>query len=136
MQAMKKLMDLPISGSGCLWARFGYRDSDATMNFSYTDSQTRQSSVGTLVFPHAITFRFWTEPHVPADFPSEAYDAVYEVLNSQWLVELEATEPPSSYKNLWRRRHFAVLLSNCGFFELIADDCEFSTRRARANEQD
>lgn len=134
MQVVKKLMDLPISGSGCLWARFAYRDTDATIEFRYTDIQTRQSSIGTLFFPHVISFRFRDEPHMPVDFPSESYESVAEVSDSQWLVELERTEPKSSYSKLWRRRHFAVLLSSCGFFELIADDCEFSTRKA--NEQD
>lgn len=134
MQAVKKLMDLPISGSGCLWARFTYRDTDATVEFSYTDGKTGQSSIGSLFFPHVITFRFWDEPHIPVDFYSESYESVAEVSNSQWLTELERTEPKSSYNKLWRRRHFAVLLSSCGFFELIADDCEFSTRKA--NEQE
>ncbi|SRR5579875_552523 len=130
MQTVKKLMDLPISGSGCLWARFAYGDTDATVEFSYTDRQTGRSSIGILFFPHVIAFRFRDEPHIPVDFYSESYESVAEVSNSQWLTELEKTEPKSSYSKLWRRRHFAVLLSSCGFFELIADDCEFSTREA------
>lgn len=134
MQTVERLMDLPISGSGCLWARFAYRDTDATLEFSYTDRQTGRSSIGTLFFPHVVTFRFWDEPHIPVDFPSDAYDSVAEVSNSQWLAELERTEPKSSYSKLWRRRYFAMLLSSCGFFELIADDCVFSTRKA--NEQE
>jgi hypothetical protein len=133
MQTVKKLMDLPISGSGCLWARFAYREKDATLEFGYTDRQTGQSSIGTLFFNYVITFRFWDEPHMPLYFYEESYESVAEVADSQWLAELERTEPKSSYSKLWRRRHFAVLLSSCGFFELIGDDCEFSTRKA--NEQ-
>jgi hypothetical protein len=131
---VKKLMDLPISGSGCLWARFSYRDTDATVEFRYTDNQTHQSFIGTLCFLHVISFRFRDEPHMPMDCPSESYESVAEVSDLQWLVERERTQPKSSYSKLWRRRHFAVLLSSCGFYELIADDCEFAMRRA--NEQD
>lgn len=134
MQTVKKLMDLPISGSGCLWAQFAYREKDVTLEFRYTDRQSGYSSIGTLFFPYVITFRFWDEPHMPSYFYEESYESVAEVSDSQWLVELEKTEPKSSYNKLWRRRHFAVLLSSCGFFELIADDCEFSTRKA--DEQD
>jgi hypothetical protein len=130
MQTVQKLMDLPISGSGCLWARFGYRNTDATLEFSYTDRHTGHSSIGVLFFPHVMTFRFWDEPHIPPDFFSESYESVAEVSSSQWLRKLESTEPKSSYSKLWRRRHFAVLLSSCGFFELIADDCEFSTSKS------
>ena len=133
MQTVKILMDLPISSSGCLWARFAHRDTDATVEFSYTDRQTGHSSIGTLFFPHVITFRFWDEPHIPVNFYSESYESVAEVWNSEWLTELERAEPKSSYSKLWRRRHFALLLSSCGFFELIADDCEFSSRNG--NEQ-
>jgi hypothetical protein len=133
MEMVRKVMDLPISGSGCLWARFAYDDTDGTVEFHYTDNQTRQSCIGILFFPHVMSFRFRDEPHIPVDFPSESYESVAEVSDSPWLAELERTEPKSSYSKLWGRRHFVVLLTNCGFFELIADDCEFSTRKT--NEQ-
>jgi hypothetical protein len=134
MQTVNKLMELPISGCGCLWARFAYCDTGATVEFRYTDTQTHQSSIGSLFFPHVMSFRFRDEPHMPVDFPSESYESVAEVSHSDWLGELERTEPKSSYSKLWRRRHFALLLSSCGFFELIADDCEFSTRKADEQE--
>jgi hypothetical protein len=130
MQKVSKLMDLPISGSGCLRAKFAYRDTDATVEFSYTDMQTGRPSIGTVFFPHVMAFRFRDEPHISVDFPSEAYESVAEVSDSQWWTDLERTEPKSSYSKLWSRRHFSVLLSSCGFFELIADNCEFSTRKA------
>lgn len=130
MQTVNKLMDLPISGSGCLWATFSYREMDATVEFGYTDMHTDESCIGSLFFPYVITFRFWDEPHMPSNFYEESYDSVAEVSNSEWLAEIERTEPKCIYNKLWRRRHFAVLLSNCGFFELIADDCEFATRKA------
>jgi hypothetical protein len=127
MQTVKKILDLPISGSGCLWARFVYNDTDGTLEFSYSDRQTGEPCIGTLFFPHVMSFRFWDEMHAPAYFWSEAYDSVAEGFDSEWLAGMEKTEPKGILK-LWRRRHFAVLLSSNGYFELIADDCKFSSR--------
>jgi len=126
MESIVKIMDLPISGSGCLWARFVYGDTDGTLEFCYSDQQTGNPSIGNLLFPHVMSFRFRDEMH-SLGFSSESYESVAEVVDSKWLVEMENIEPKQILK-LWKRRHFAVFLTSCGYFEVIADDCEFSSR--------
>ncbi|MFN0017496.1 MAG: hypothetical protein ACKVP0_04495 [Pirellulaceae bacterium] len=127
MQKVKKFMNLPISGSGCLSAKFLYNDTDGCLEFKYSDGKTGKPSIGQLKFPHVMSFRFRDEMR-SLGFFSESYDSVAEVLNSEWLAELEKIEPAKIHK-LWKRRHFAVFLSSCGFFELIADDCDFFCER-------
>ena len=126
MPSIRKIIDLPVSGSGCLWARFAYRETNGTLEFKYNDQQTGKSSVGTLFFPGIMSFRFRDEMH-SLGFYSESYDSVAEVSDSEWVANLEKMEPKQIPK-LWNRRHFAAFLSSCGFFEVIADNCEFSSR--------
>jgi hypothetical protein len=128
MQAVTKLMDLPISGSGCLWAKFLYSDTDVCLEFRYTDKDTGIPSVGRLLFPHVMSFRFRDEMR-SLGFYSESYESVAELFDSEWVADMERIEPAKIHK-LWKRRHFAVFLTSCGFFELIADDCEFSTSKS------
>jgi hypothetical protein len=123
---VKKFMDLPISGRGCLWATFTHAECDATIEFKYHDQQTGKPCIGSLIFPTTLSFRFRDEPH-SLGFPSESYDSVAEVFDSQWIAEFERIEPAQTPR-LGRRRHFAVFLSSCGLFEVIADDCGFSSR--------
>src|ERR1700732_2821476 len=93
-----RFMDLPISGMGCLWARFALEQGgDATLEFKYRDKQTGKPMIGTLAFPTTISFRFRDEPHARGFF-SESYESVAEVLNSEWLSDLERIEPAQTPK--------------------------------------
>ena len=107
MQTVKKLMDLPISGSGCLSAKFIYSDTDGSIEFKYSDKDTGKSSIGHLLFPHVMSFRFRDEMR-SLGFYSESYESVAEVFNSEWVSEMERIEPAKIHK-LWNPPPFCRL---------------------------
>jgi hypothetical protein len=133
MQTVHKLLDLPVPGQGALWARFAYDDVSACVEFRYSDPKKEHAQLGKIRFTHVISFRFGDEMH-SRGFYSESYESLAEVVDSEWLSELSATEPRGLLTTeLWERHHFAVFLSNCGFFEVIAEDWSFSTEDAAAD---
>ena len=62
----------------------------------------------------------------PGNLPG-AYDCVVEVLESEWVKEIRRVDADGR-SSIWNKRHFAVFLSNCGLFEIVGHDCEFSWR--------
>lgn len=71
-------------------------------------------------FTLVTAYRFSDEMHC-GGFLADSYDSILEVKNSSWLKSICANEP-SGHKELWRKRHFAMFIRSCGYYEFIADD--------------
>jgi hypothetical protein len=115
-----KILDLSTSGVGCLDANVQHSGGDLRVEYGY---ETEESTwTGAIRFENVGAFRYANERHAKA-FPSEAYDAVVEIPDSDWMKGLLA-ERPVDLQWPFERRHFAVFLSNCGYLEVIAERVE------------
>src|SRR6266511_3380326 len=107
----KTLITLPVPGSGVDFIRIEADGPNLTAEFQYWDDA---DTVGTLKFTRVVAFRFRNEPNSHGRI-LDAYDAVVEVTESEWLSQLQEKEG---------RRHFAVYFSNYGYLEVAARDVE------------
>jgi hypothetical protein len=116
--AFQRTLDLPIPGSGCGDVRITFKDLAVRAEFEYRSDG--KDLIGQLVFRNVVSFRFRDEMH-SAGFVVEGYDCVVTVEGSTWLEELNAIEP-SGMHGIAGSKHFAVLLSNNGYLEVVASD--------------
>jgi hypothetical protein len=78
---------------------------------------------GELVFDGVTAFRFRNELHSLGFIPG-SYDRLVEVIESDWLAELAAIEPTRISPSVKECHHFAVLLSNNGYLEVVSEAVE------------
>ena len=71
-------------------------------------------------FSLVTAYRFSTEMYC-GEFLDGTYDSILEVKDSNWLKSICANEPVG-HQELWRKRHFAMFIRGCGYYEFIADD--------------
>lgn len=88
--------------------------------YEFRDSGTDQ--IGILAFKGVIAFRFHDELRF-SGAPEESWDSVAIILDSEWLLEIARVEPPV-FSKAERCNHYAIMLSNNGFLEVIAQNVE------------
>lgn len=121
----KRLVDLPVPGSGCGDIRICSEANSIRIEYEYRWDGV--DWVGCVHFLNVIAFRFRDEFH-SVGYCSESYDSVAQIDDSDWLKELIAGEP--SNKNvLGGKIHFAIFFSSNGYFEAIAEKYETPTPR-------
>lgn len=115
----KVIHQLPVSGSGSLTAQILSKRTDLFLRVEYEDEdgEARSSLVR---FKHAQLFRFENEMHSSV-YPEEAYDAVVEVIQSDWSAEVERYEREKNRHSPWAKRHFCIFVSNKGQLNVIAE---------------
>jgi hypothetical protein len=107
---------LESPGSGCGDIRLTYRETYLVLDYEFRASG--RDYVGHLRFEDVVAFRFRDELH-SAGFADASYDEVVDIQDSEWLEQLSVIEP-AGFGALRSRRHFAVLLSNNGYLEVVA----------------
>ena len=111
-------MSLSTSDAGCGAIRVMFEGT--SLRLEYEGHRPDGNPIlGHLRFDGVIAFRFRDEPR-SAGFIEGSYDTVLELSESPWLQELSDAEPPG-FGDVARRHHFAVLLSQNGYLEVIAE---------------
>ena len=105
--ATKKLFDLPIPQSGCGDTHLGSNGTEAILRFEFRSHG--KDLIGMIHFHGLVAYRYRDERH-SLGYPSEAYEAVTELNDSEWCRELN-----------FSGKHIGVFLSSNGFFEFLAD---------------
>lgn len=116
-----KVIDLGIGSAGCHDIRVTMHGGSVLVEVPYSVGRTYTAQ--SLLFHNAIAFRFRDEMHSLGFWP-EANDTVIDVVDSIWLKELANIEPAGLLYGIAGKRHFAVLFSNNGFLEIVADDVQ------------
>ena len=80
-------------------------------------------------FHQVRAYRFRAESHCNAWHIEDAYDALVEVEQSDWIAELLAAEPSETWGR-WKIRHFLVFVDGSGAYEVAAEDCEWLPEEA------
>ena len=112
----RKVFDLPIGQAGCQNISLSSDGIDLTVHYDFVLEGRIRS--GTIHFDDVTAFQFVDErhgTHVPG-----AYDAIVEVLPSDWISKLASKEPKVRLESVKNKRHFAVLLSSNGYLEVVA----------------
>jgi hypothetical protein len=122
---LKKIVVLPGSGAGCGDAQVIASPPDLKVEFEY--SADGKDFIGALMFFGVIAYRFRNEMHSQG-YINESYDAVIEVSNSVWLRDI-AQEEPKGVRGASEAKHFAVLISNNGYLEVIGNEVQLEAPR-------
>ena len=122
---IKMVSKLPIPGSGCGDVRFCFDNAGGLLEFEFR--KNGKDWIGGIHFDWATAFRFRDE-YRSFGYANGSYDALVEILNSEWIAELKRNEPKGKM-GLEGAHHFAVLLSGNGYFEIITK--AFSIRPER-----
>lgn len=122
---MSTIFDLPIPQSGCGNTRFSVAGLVATLEFEFRGQG--QDWIGAAQFDGVLAYRFRNEMH-SRGFLNDAYEAVAALDRSEWLEELRRIAP-DGINDVAAKKHFAVLLSSNGYFEVIAETCRLLPER-------
>jgi len=120
MEAIK-VLDLPIGGAGCGDIQIASDGDSLTLTYQYFSGG--QSHSRALQFDDVDAFRFHDEMRSRGFCPG-SYDTVVEIRDSEWLAELIEKEPEQILGTTRGKRHFAVLLSNNGYLEVVATEVQ------------
>ena len=136
---VRTLVALPASESetGCDFVQFV--SDGVTLIVKYVYFYTGKHYVGAIKFKAVIAHRFASEPNTSAmivagygplteekklalvrELLGKSGDSIAEIEDSPWVTQIIESAPDHTWP--FRRRHFAMDLSNNGFFEIIADD--------------
>lgn len=115
----KKVLDLRTSQSGCGDIRITF--DGLTLIIEYEFSSGGNDFVGGVIFDNVIAYRFRDELHSHG-FETSSYDAIIEIVDSDWIGYLLGDRFTDGI-NLKDSKHFAVLLSNNGYLEAVAESC-------------
>jgi hypothetical protein len=113
-----KVAELPMSGSGCGELRIVFDSLDVVVEYEYG-----QGAVGRVRFAAAIAFRFRDEMH-SVGYADGSYDTLVRIDDSTWMRQLGEGEPQGIGLGVAGMTHFAVLFSNNGYLEVIAERAE------------
>ena len=116
-----EIVNLPVSGAGCERISVTVSSSGLLLEFQYFPSDADGNRVGKLLFSGVAAYRFRKEM-LSSGFENESYDAVVMVKDSKWLKSLIKIEPDQISSSVREKSHFAVLLSNNGYMEVIASE--------------
>lgn len=113
------ILDLPVVGSGCERVHLSSDGTELQAQVEYLSARHRNTV--TVRFEDVVAFQFRDEMHC-FGFAVGSYDKVVEVIDSVWAQELLESEPKGILGGMKGKRHFAVLLSNVGYLEVIAEN--------------
>jgi hypothetical protein len=123
-------IDLPTDDSGCGNIAIMSNGVYVRVEFEFWNENEQRNEVGTILFDACIAYRFRDEMH-SGGFAEGSYDAIVEVQVSSWWYGLKAMEPPGLSRMAdGPMRHFAVLFSNNGYLEALAQQIEILPSRA------
>jgi hypothetical protein len=120
-----KIIDLPISGAGC--GIIDIHSDGVQLIVRLSDGEI---DAGTILFDEVAAFRFRGEMH-SLGYADGSYDTVVEIINSIWLSELIEIEPEQIHRTVRGSHHFAILLSNNGYLEVVAKSVFFQGTEGR-----
>ena len=123
------IVSLPVGGAGCDRATFTTKGVDMTL--AVTGAVGEPDGTWLAVFKRFVAFRFRDEMH-SFGFLDASYDALCELLHSSWITEMDEIRPPN--QRYVESRHFVVMLSNVGYFEILAESVELSASTERTND--
>lgn len=106
------------SDAGCGAIRLLFEATDLLLEYEGHD-EGGEPIVGRLRFVSVIAFRYRDEMH-SLGFAEGSYDSVLTFDDSAWLNELSGIEP-RGISDVVGRKHFAVLLSQNGYLEVVAE---------------
>jgi hypothetical protein len=116
-----RLIDTGIPGSGCGDVRF---ESDGYTTALWYEYRLRGIDyIAGMRFAGTIAFRFRDEPR-SAGYAKGSYDCLVEITDSTWVSQMQLIEPSQLPMSVTSKRHFALMLSSNGFFEIVADNVE------------
>ena len=118
-----KLFDIPVPSSSfieepCLMEENG----GLVIAFAYLDGKGRIR--GKLQFTKPRSYRWRAEVHCTAWHIGNSYDAVSEVIDSPWVLEI-SNDTAEGWKDKWVLRHFKVYLDSWGAFEVLCENYSF-----------
>ncbi len=93
------------------------RRGTVTLGFAYHREGALYSSG--VRFEKVRAFRAREESHCTAWHVKDAYDTVAEVMDSDWVGELQAAERAETWGS-WEMHHFMIYIDSEGCFEVIA----------------
>lgn len=111
------LHKLDCSDSGCGDIRLTYQEICLLLDYEYRLHGKDQ--IGHLRFYDVVAFRFRDELH-SAGFALDSYDSLVKITNSEWIDQLRSYEP-AEVEQVSEKNHYAILISNTGYLEVIAD---------------
>jgi hypothetical protein len=82
----KIVSNLPVPGSGCGDIRFCFDNADVLLEFEFHNNG--RDWIGGIHFGWDTAFRFRDE-YRSLGFTDASYDALVEILNSEWITELK-----------------------------------------------
>ena len=110
---------LDTGGIGADKVDMNHADCACTLVCYCEDENSRPLKIK-IEFSLVTAYRFSTEMYC-GEFLDGTYDSILEVKDSNWLKSICVNEPVG-HKELWRKRHFAMFIRGCGYYEFIADD--------------
>ena len=124
-EKVEKLFSLPVGGAGC--GDIAFHSDGTEFVVEYEFKLDGQDTVGGLKFSGVQCFRYVEEMHC-VGFIVESYDHLV-VVDSTWQHAHASTEPDGIVFPVDSARHFALMLSNNGYLELLAESCEETPTR-------
>ena len=115
--------DLPIPGAGCGDIRMRSDGCQFLIEYEYRSDEDGRDLIGAICFSEVTGYRFRDEMHSKG-FVEGSYDALVEIINSEWCRELLDAEPNGTWGSVENKKHFAVLFSSNGYLEVVADSFE------------
>lgn len=79
---------------------------------------------GVICFHKVRASRWRAEPYCSVWHIKDCYDTVAEVLDSDWVEELQLAQ--TTGQRSWVMRHFIIYLDSAGCFEFVAESAEVS----------
>lgn len=119
----RMVMELPVTDAGCGSIRIVASSTRLDAQYQYFSESLSADRVGTIRFNGLRAYRFRSEMH-SLGFAEGSYDALVEIADSPWRQELLKIEPSGIWGSVEDKRHFAVLFSNNGYLEVIAETFE------------
>lgn len=117
-QEAARVLDLPVGGDGCGDVRFSGDSVSLVAEFEFR--RNKEDRIGGIRFNDVVAHRFHDEMHSHG-FSEFSYDTVVEIIDSPWMDALIRNEPTGLMSSASGKHHFAILLSNNGYLEVISE---------------
>lgn len=118
---VKKLLELPISGSGCANIRVIASSAELLVMYGFNSEKDSSRLIGQILFDSVIAYSFRNTMH-SEDYAEGSYDSLVEVSGSNWINWLLEIEPPMIGNTVANKKHFAMFFSENGYLEVVAEE--------------
>ncbi len=119
----RTVLELPVTDAGCGHVRIVATGISLDAEYEHFSEELRADVTAVIRFSGVTAYRFRNEMHA-LGFSQGSYDALVEIVDSVWRRELLGIEPTGIWGSVEGKRHFAVLFSNNGYLEVIAEEFE------------